>query len=598
MSFHGGFLGVAAGDRAVRPQARLPILALGRRRWRRRRRSACSSGASPTSSTASSGAAVRRPDVPYGDGASRTAGPLAAPSHPALRGRPRRPAAVRRPRARDPPRRACAAGPRLRHLPARLRAGAHLLECFRQADAQLGYRRILGRRARRRHHHGHAAVAADVLVGLASSLRCAAQPGAAARRGRRDPARGRAPRDRSPPTGRSGSTPTWRCASGTRARLLRDPRSARRGGRLHHRAGDQPDVRRADRPLAGAGLATTRAARPLRARRARSGARHADARRAARRRGRCRAFAPPRALWLVETSPALRGAAGGDARRGTRRHWHEPARGAAARAARSSSPTSSSTRCRSARSSAPSAAGASALVGARRGGSPSPWAAAPGRGPRRAASRLRRRRHRRGRAAAEAMAAGLGAGIAGADRRGGAARRLRRLGPASATPCRRCAATPRRPARRAGRRRPDRPCRFRAPRRRRRRPAARGARHAAAGRIPRARSASPRAAGAGARAHAGRRPAHRRRARALDRPARRNGKPVPGSGAADPELPRRPASARDFARWRSSISIDARPRLAPASATASSPARRRLLGHLRGAELRAGLERPARGGAR
>ena len=32
--------------------------------------------------------------------------------------------------------------------------------------------------------------------------------------------------------------------------LLRDPRSARRGRRLHHRARDQPDVRRADRPLA------------------------------------------------------------------------------------------------------------------------------------------------------------------------------------------------------------------------------------------------------------------------------------------------------------------------------------------------------------
>ena len=78
------------------------------------------------------------------------------------------------------------------------------------------------------------------------------------------------------------------------AALLRDPRSAGRGRRLHHRAGDQPDVRRADRRLAGAGLGRPGAARSLRARRARPGPRHADARRAARRARRCRASATRR----------------------------------------------------------------------------------------------------------------------------------------------------------------------------------------------------------------------------------------------------------------------------------------------------------------
>ena len=39
------------------------------------------------------------------------------------------------------------------------------------------------------------------------------------------------------------------------ARLLRGQRSVRRRRRLHHRARDQPDVRRADRPVGGLGLA-------------------------------------------------------------------------------------------------------------------------------------------------------------------------------------------------------------------------------------------------------------------------------------------------------------------------------------------------------
>ena len=67
-------------------------------------------------------------------------------------------------------------------------------------------------------------------------------------------------------------------------------------------------------------------------------------------------------LWLVETSPALRGAPGRDARR-RGAALGRPRRGAAARARSSSSPTSSSTPCRSASSSAPTPSGASGMVG-------------------------------------------------------------------------------------------------------------------------------------------------------------------------------------------------------------------------------------------
>ena len=56
---------------------------------------------------------------------------------------------------------------------------------------------------------------------------------------------------RSAPTGRSASRTIWRLQRA----LLRDPRSARRGGRFHHRARNQPDVRRDRRRGAGRLLA-------------------------------------------------------------------------------------------------------------------------------------------------------------------------------------------------------------------------------------------------------------------------------------------------------------------------------------------------------
>ena len=66
-------------------------------------------------------------------------------------------------------------------------------------------------------------------------------------------------------------------------RLLHEPRSVRRDGRFHHRAGNLADVRRADRPVGGRSLDVDGLAQPGAADRARPGPRHADERRAARR---------------------------------------------------------------------------------------------------------------------------------------------------------------------------------------------------------------------------------------------------------------------------------------------------------------------------
>ena len=76
-------------------------------------------------------------------------------------------------------------------------------------------------------------------------------------------------------------------------RLLRHPRSPRRRRRLHHRPRDQPDVRRARRPVARPGLGRPGPPRPLRPRRVRPRPRHPDARRPPRRPARCPASSPP-----------------------------------------------------------------------------------------------------------------------------------------------------------------------------------------------------------------------------------------------------------------------------------------------------------------
>ena len=87
--------------------------------------------------------------------------------------------------------------------------------------------------------------------------------------------------------------------------LLCDPRSVRRGRRLHHRARDQPDVRRAGRrsgsPISGSARATPRRRAYVELGPGR-GTLAADALRAMRGAG----LAPP--VDLVETSPVLRAA--------------------------------------------------------------------------------------------------------------------------------------------------------------------------------------------------------------------------------------------------------------------------------------------------
>ena len=135
-----------------------------------------------------------------------------------------------------------------------------------------------------------------------------------------------------PASGR-GSTPPCPNASRARSRspgrsrssqyhgrrqraLLRDARSARRGGRLHHRARDQPDVRRAGRAVVRRSVGPRRAAR-RRLGRARPGPRHAG-RRCAARDGARPGSTPP--VHFVETSPVLRAA---QAERVPDATWHD-----------------------------------------------------------------------------------------------------------------------------------------------------------------------------------------------------------------------------------------------------------------------------------
>ena len=92
------------------------------------------------------------------------------------------------------------------------------------------------------------------------------------------------------------------------ARLLHHARSVRRARRFHHRARDQPDVRRADRRCGRRRCGADGRAGARAAGRARARPRHADGRRAARARRSCRISAPPLGVHLVETSPVLRSA--------------------------------------------------------------------------------------------------------------------------------------------------------------------------------------------------------------------------------------------------------------------------------------------------
>ena len=143
------------------------------------------------------------------------------------------------------------------------------------------------------------------------------------------------------------------CLSDPEARLLHgDPRAFRPRGRFHHRAGSQPDVRRAGRRLAGRGMARLRPAACRGDRRDRPRPRHADeghgrtlgqldAGLARRRRLRPRRDQPASAAVQQREPRAQRAALS----------WHDRGSTRCRPAAASSSPTSSSTPCPSANSS-------------------------------------------------------------------------------------------------------------------------------------------------------------------------------------------------------------------------------------------------------
>ena len=235
---------------------------------------------------------ARRPPCP-GPSSSRPTPTAAAPPEPALRGRARGPAAVHRHLRRHAlARLAEAPRPRRRHLRHRLRAEPHprrIRPPARRA-ARLPARHQLA-------HHG---------------------PGAEPARPRRRP-RARSPTRWSVPVAET-LTLAEQIDAQIRAtgpmslvdlygplpqpsapRLLRRRPPDRRRGRLHHRARDQPDVRRADRLLHRQSLAADGRAQELHPARARPRPRHAD--------GRTRCAPPARPTASKRPAPpALRAA--------------------------------------------------------------------------------------------------------------------------------------------------------------------------------------------------------------------------------------------------------------------------------------------------
>ena len=103
------------------------------------------------------------------------------------------------------------------------------------------------------------------------------------------------------------------CSDPSAIRLLRHARCDRRRRRFHHRAGNQPDVRRADRIMDGGGLAADGRAGKCAPRRARTRSRYPDARRVAG--GKIvKDFHAAIVLHLVEISPKLQKTAAAAAR--------------------------------------------------------------------------------------------------------------------------------------------------------------------------------------------------------------------------------------------------------------------------------------------
>ena len=201
--------------------------------------------------------------------------PAAAPSEPALRGRPRRARAVGRSWPHGPGGRAAAPRPHPRRLRDDLRGDALVLRILPRA-------RPAARLPVGPHHHGHAALhpACSSSASRWPCPRCGANP--CIPDGRRAHPAGR----RNPPPHRARRADVHIRVHDAvplrpRARLLHEPRPLRRGRRFRHRAGNQPDVRRIDRAVGGRGMARDGLAGPDPDHRARPRPRHHDARRAA-----------------------------------------------------------------------------------------------------------------------------------------------------------------------------------------------------------------------------------------------------------------------------------------------------------------------------
>ena len=175
-------------------------------------------------------------------------------------------------------------------------------------------------------------------------------------------------RSRNPPAHRAGRADAGAAVHDavphrSRARLLHDPRSARPRRRFRHRAGGEPDFRRAGRAVGGVGVAADGRAGERAAGRARARPRHHDARRAAR--GASGAGVSRRAGRPSDRDqPGAARAPGGDAQGASTCRCCGTTASTRCPTVRSScSPTSSSTRCRCTRRSSRSTAGTSAWSG-------------------------------------------------------------------------------------------------------------------------------------------------------------------------------------------------------------------------------------------
>ena len=252
--------------------------------------SASSSAASPTSSTASSTAP--RPQLPWGV-IFPTGGPNPAPSEPALRGRCSRASCSSSSSATctHVALGAAPARPRRRHLRHRLCAVAHprrVRAAARRPD-RLPLRRLAD--------HGHGAEPAHPRR-RPRTCRLRAWPGPVAETPDLGALIDTQIRANGP---MSVADYMALCLSHPRHGYYRSGRPDRRRRRLHHRARDQPDVRRADRLLLRQPLAADGPAAELHPARTRPRPRHADGRTRCAPRASADGFLDALHLQLFET---------------------------------------------------------------------------------------------------------------------------------------------------------------------------------------------------------------------------------------------------------------------------------------------------------